>query len=162
MMAQADDHLARGGASVAVLNRLEGWEANLIVNLRLWCEGPSGMSEVWKDYTRVFRNPDAMAELRTFDALVQVLVENAARPLVRHSVECACVGSDECVFLNLVKTASDGHLGDAALIATLLAGPAQAESIAMLAGQVGETARKILPAETHNAVADGANVIQLH
>lgn len=140
-----DDRHEAGGASVAVLSHLEGWEANLVVNLRSWCEGPEGQARVWNDYARTLGASRAREEIRTLENLVNTLADYAYRPLVRHCVHCACVGSDECIFLNLVRTASDGHLTDAALIATLLAGPTQAEVIALLAGQVGAGARLVAP-----------------
>ena len=128
------DHHARGGASVAVLNSLHGWESNLVMNLRLWCEGPVGQATVWNEYARCFPKGAALSEMQAFETLLRALIDHAMRPLVRHEVGCSCVGSDECVFLNLVKTASEGHLTDAALIATLMTGPAHAEHIAILAG----------------------------
>ena len=159
-----NDSQERGGASVAVLNRLDGWEANLIVNLRLWCEGPDGRRQVWDDYARTFGPLLGREEMRAFETLLTTLIEYSMRPLVRHSVQCACVGSDECVFLNLVRTASDGHLNDAALIATLLTGPAQAEALAMLAGQVGEGARRLSlrPDSGPDPIPNNTNVIRLH
>ena len=156
------DHHARGGASVAVLNRLDGWEANLIINLRLWCEGPHGQGQVCNDYACGFAGRSAKSEMQAFEALLTTLIESASRPLVRHAVHCSCVGSDECIFLNLVKTAADGHLNDAALIATLLAGPAKAEMIAMLAGQVGESARSLYSNISQAPIRQGSNVVQLH
>jgi len=157
-----DDFHARGGASVAVLTSLERWEANLVLNLRLWCEGPKGQAQVWNDYACAFQSPTAAQEMRAFETLMTTLIEYAARPLVRHDVHCACVGSDECIFLNLVKTAADGHLNDAALIATLITGPAKAEAIAMLAGQVGQGARQLTPKENFRQPPDATNVIRLH
>ncbi|MEL6313395.1 MAG: hypothetical protein AAFQ60_05010 [Pseudomonadota bacterium] len=157
-----DDTYASGGASVAVLNQLNGWEANLILNLRLWCDSPNGKAQVWNDYARTFRSPLATHEMQAFETLIATLIEYAYRPLVRHDVNCACVGSDECVFLNLVKTASDGHLSDAALIATLIAGPTKAEAIAMLAGQVGEGARQIRPQNHDIDITHATNVVRLH
>ncbi|MEM7753440.1 MAG: hypothetical protein AAF230_08510 [Pseudomonadota bacterium] len=157
-----DTHHVRGGASVAVLNQLEGWEATLILNLRLWCDGADGKAHVWNDYARTFRSPDASYEMQAFETLVTTLIEYATRPLVRHEVHCACVGSDECIFLNLVRTASEGHLNDAALIATLIGGPAQAEAIAILAGQVGEGARKIARVPMPTRPASQSNIIRLH
>ncbi|MEL7151599.1 MAG: hypothetical protein AAGK71_12730 [Pseudomonadota bacterium] len=157
-----DEVHARGGATVAVLHSLERWEANLVLNLRLWCEGPAGQAQVWNDYACTFQSPRAGEEMRAFETLMTSLIEYAVRPLVRHAVHCACVGSDECIVLNLVKTAADGHLNDAALIATLIAGPAKAEAIAMLAGQVGEGAKQIKPKETYRRSTDATNVIRLH
>lgn len=157
-----DEYHLRGGAAVGVLGRLDRWEANLILNLRLWFDGPNGKAQVWNDYARQFRNPAAQYEMQTFEALLATLVEHSIRPLVRHSVECACIGADESVFLNLVRTASDGHLNDAALIATLIAGPSQAEAIAFLAGQVGEGARQLEQITPRTHSADASNIIRLH
>lgn len=137
------DHYARGAAAVGVLNRMSAWEANLVLNLRLWCEGPQGQAQVWSEYRRSLCGEDAQRECRTFEALVRSIIDAAHRPMVRHEVGCSCVGADEGIFVNLARTASDGHLRDAALIATLLVGPAYAEQIAILAGHVGECARKI-------------------
>ncbi|MEO0945096.1 MAG: hypothetical protein AAFY06_09660 [Pseudomonadota bacterium] len=155
-------HHERGGASVAVLNSLDGWEANLVMNLRLWCEGPNGRIQVWNDYACSFPKGEAKSEMHAFEALLTALVECASRPLVRHSVHCSCVGSDECVFVNLVKTAADGHLNDAALIATLLTRPSKAEMIAMLAGQVGTGARQIYTHAQRAPTGVGASVVRLH
>lgn len=144
------------------MGSLEQWEAGLVLNLRRWCEGPHGQAQVWNAYARSFGAMGARDELRVFEALLNALISNASRPLVRHSVDCSCVGSDECVFLNLVRTAADGYLNDAALISTLLAGPAHAEAIACLAGQVGESARRAsVPIEMQNTDTS-SNVVTLH
>lgn len=156
------DHHARGGASVAVLNSFEAWESNLVMNLRLWCEGPAGQAQVWNEFATKFPKGSAQEEMQAFETLLNTLIQHAMRPLVRHSVACSCVGSDECIFLNLVRTAADGHLTDAALISTLIVGPAHAEHIAILAGQVGASARHLVQERSgvpHNSTA---NVIRLH
>lgn len=162
------DYHARGGATVAVLNRMEAWEASLVLNLRLWCEGPSGQSQVWKAYRSALSGEEAQRACRGFDILMKTLIEKSFRPLVRHDVGCACVGADEGILVNLVRTAAEGHLSDAALIATLMTGPAQAEHIAILAGQVGARMREIhqpgtyqTPDESSDATP-GSNVIRLH
>jgi len=136
-------HQTPGGAAIAVLSRMDPWEAHIVLNLRLWCEGPKGQEQVWSEYRRALPGPKAQDACREFEMLVTTLIENAHRPLVRHDVGCACVGADEGVFVHLVRTASDGHLNDAALIATLMIGPARAEYIAVLAGEVGTCARAI-------------------
>lgn len=138
-----DARSARGGATIGVLNRMEAWEANLVLNLRLWCEGPTGQAEVWNEYRRALPGAQARDECHAFESLIRALVSNAYRPLVRHDVGCACMGADEGAFLHLVRCAADGHLNDAALMASMLAGPSHADRIATLAGQVGICARQI-------------------
>ncbi|MEM8788891.1 MAG: hypothetical protein AAGE76_11580 [Pseudomonadota bacterium] len=156
------DHHARGGATVAILSCLEGWEANVILNLRLWCDGPKGQHQIWNEYRRALPAAEAQHEMQAFEALLRTLVHRAYRPLVRHDVSCSCVGSDECVFLNLVRTAADGHLTDAALISTLLVGPAEAERIALLAGQVGQCVRRIHAEPPAQIPETASNVVRLH
>jgi len=134
---------ARGGAAVAVLNRMEPWEANTVIHLRLWCDGPAGQEKVLSDYRRALPGKRAEQQCHCFECLLRTVIASAHRPLVRHALGCACVGADENILINMMKTAADGHLNDAALIATLLSGPAQAERIALLAGEVGTTARQI-------------------
>ena len=134
---------ARGGATVAVLNRLDAWEAAFIVDLRLWCEGARGQAEVRNGYRRALSRPGDERAYGSFEMLMTTMLTGAYRPLVRHDVGCGCVGADECVVVNLVRMASDGYLADAALVATLITGPARAEHIACLAGTVGETLRRI-------------------
>lgn len=156
------EHHKRGGAAVATLAQMETWEAQLVLNLRLWCEGPLGQSRARADYKRAIPETDAKREWQAFDCLVRKLIDTAHRPLVRHDVGCNCVGSDECVFLNLVRTASEGHLNDAALIATLLSGPAHAEQIAIFAGQVGDCLRRIHAGPREFSTKHARNVVRLH
>lgn len=156
------DHHARGGAALGVLNRMDAWEANLVLNLRLWCEGPQGQAQVWNEYRKSLSGGAAHNACRNFEGLLNILTDNAYRPLVRHDVGCSCIGADECIFLQLVKTASEGHLNDAALIATLIAGPAHAEHIALLAGEVGACAREIHPDHPDLPTSAGSNVVRLH
>ena len=155
-------HHARGGAAIAVLEQLEAWEAGLILNLRLWCDGPSGQMRVWDEYQKSLPEPIAKQECRTFETLLRTLTAASHRPLVRHGVHCSCVGADECVFVHLVKNASDGHLNDAALMATLITGPARAEYIAVLAGQVGECMRRMHHSKPEFQSAATRNVARLH
>ncbi len=156
------DHNAPGGATVAVLNRMEAWEAALIIDLRLWCDGPRGQAEVWNGYRRSLPGQTAKRACRSFEILLTTLINSAYRPLVRHDTACSCVGADENILVNLVRTASDGHLNDAALIATLISGPAHAEHIAVLAGEVGENLRNMHPEDIDFSPEVGGNVVRLH
>lgn len=156
------EHHIRGGDPVAKLTNLDKWEVALIINLRLWCEGPRGKGAVCRDYFQGMGGEDPSLELAAFEALLNTIATYAHRPMVRHDVACGCAGSDECIFLNLVRTASDGHINDAALISTLLAGPAQAERIALLAGQVGECIRRLHDDAQQTPNMTQSNVIRLH
>jgi len=155
-------HHERGGATVAALNRMDAWEAALVLNLRLWSEGPVGQMHVRGEFDRALDQANAKRAWEDFDSLLRRIVASASRPMVRHEVGCNCVGSDECVFAHLVGTASAGHLNDAALIATLLVGPAHAEHIAILAGEVGQCARRIHRHHPALPTEDTQKAVRLH
>lgn len=156
------DHNARGAVAVGVLNALSAWEANLILNLRLWCDGPQGQAQVWTEYRSMLDGLTAQRECRAFERLLREVISAAYRPLVRHDVGCVCIGADESVFANLVRAAADGHMRDAALIATLIVGPDQAEDIAQLAAKVGHCARKLASDTSQNPPEHAAHAVLLH
>ncbi len=129
-----------GGVTLARIDQFADWEARILRFLRLWCDDQSGQDRVRQEFERAFPSSPAC---EAFARLVCELCTYAQRPLVRHEFDCTSVGSDECIFLHLVRTASEGHLGDAALIGGLLVGPAHAERIALLAGEVGWACRQM-------------------
>ena len=153
---------ARGGATVGVLNALDAWESCVVLNLRLWCDSAEGQAQVRNAYRVSLPAECATRECCAFETLVMTVTAYAQRPLVRHDVSCVCMGADEGVFLHLIRTASEGHLNDAALIATLLVGPAQAERVALMAGQVGACARKIHARSEEHFEKVPQNVVRLH
>lgn len=156
------DHRKRGGAAVGILNAMEAWESEAIIDLRLWCDGPEGQEIVWTAFSRHLPHDCAQDAMHAFERLVSIITQNARRPMVRHEVSCSCVGSDECIFAHLLGTASDGHLNDASLIASLLVSPAQAEHVALLAGQVGCALRKIAARSVPQTKHTPNKVVQLH
>lgn len=145
-----EDDQARGGASLGVLSQMDPWEAAFIQNLRLWCDGHAGQMEVWDRFRAALPAEDAGRAMQDFERLVRDVCGSAHRNLVRHDISCHCVGADECIFLHLVRTASGGHLTDAALISSLLISPSQAERVALLAGAVGMQCRKITRGTARN------------
>ncbi len=147
---------------IAVLDQMDAWEINLVLNLRLWCEGPTGRRAAWTDYANAVPYGDAERAWHDFERLVERVITTASRPLVRHQVTCNCVGSDEYIFLHLVRTASDGYLNDAALIATLLSGPAHAEHIALMAGEVGSALRHAHCKSNSISPVATAELVRLH
>lgn len=145
----------RGAAAVGQLTEVSPWEAELILNMRLWQDGPTGQTQVWTIYAETFGQAEGRQHLHSFERLLGLIDANMLRPLVRHGVACRCIGSDEAVFANMVRFASDGELHEASLIATLLVRPSHAEHVAVLAGEVGTVVRIL--ARGHNAARDALN-----
>jgi hypothetical protein len=135
------DQDMRGAVAVGQLHTLTAWQSLLVQHLRLWCDGPADQSKVRHDWNASLNATGGEVTLEVFDALIQCLQTYARRPLIRHELDCACLGADEAVFMQVVSDASDGHLDDAVMLAGLIALPAYAEQIAILAGQVGASFR---------------------
>lgn len=155
--------MARGGASVGVLTKMDPWEADCILNLRILCDGIDGRNTVYQSLVRELGTVDGVEAFENLSSLVSFLCRNAHRALVRHDVTCSSVGADEAVFCHIVRMASAGHLNDAALAATLLVGAAHAEQVALLAGEVGQAHRNAARAAQKTIqTAPTTNVVRLH
>lgn len=152
----------RGGVSVGVLRNADVWEAELIISLRMWFSGLSGRADVYEAFSSRFSSECATQEFETFERLLNSISIYAHRPLLLHDVECSCIGADEQIFVHLVATASSGDLREASLIATLLIGAAQAENIALLAAQVGQTVKKMSLTRTNVNARSPRTSAQLH
>jgi len=112
------DRTIRGAAAVGQLTDVSAWEAELILNMRLWQDGPRGQEQVWNAYATAF-GPDAgRAELRTFERLLCLIDTDMLRPLVRPAfaeliaIQAAQVGTAVTELTRSHSTARDG-LSDA-------------------------------------------------
>lgn len=127
----------RGGAPVGFLTELNAIEAASIIYLRLWCEGPGAQAQVWNDFSAGLGPDHGRKALKSFEELCDLCARHGRRPLMRHAIQCKCIGADESCFANFVATAATGEREDAMLIATLLVRPDVAPLIASLAADVG-------------------------
>lgn len=136
------DAQSRGAVAVGTTEGLASWEVLALTLFRLWGRGPEAQARAWNEVRGALPFAEAQELTRAFESLLRALAASAYRPLAVHGSTCECLGADEAVFLHLVRTASEGHLADAALMGSLIAGPAQAEQIALFAGQFGAMARR--------------------
>ncbi len=127
----------RGSAPVGFIAELDDIEAASVIYLRLWCDGPAAQAQVWNDFASSLGSDQGRKALRSFEDLFSLCTRHGRRPLVRHSVDCKCLGADESCFANFIATAATGEREDAMLIATLLVRPDVAPLIASLAADVG-------------------------
>ncbi|MEM6971635.1 MAG: hypothetical protein AAF577_02425 [Pseudomonadota bacterium] len=134
----------RGSAKVGVLDDLDAVEARAVRYLRLWCTGPKTQETVWNDFAKRFGGREGAARLRVFEHFVETLIEHARRPMMRHAVDCDCLGADECAFANLIGAAACGDREEAALFATLIVRPDMATVVADRCEQVAMTLRQIV------------------
>jgi hypothetical protein len=127
----------RGGAPVGFITELDGIEAASVIYLRLWCNGPDSQASVWNDFASTLGNTQGRKALNAFEELCSLCSRHGRRPLMRHSVNCKCLGSDESCFANFIGAAATGDRDDAMMIATLLVRPDVAPLITALATDFG-------------------------
>lgn len=132
-----------GASVVGRLTDIAPWEAELIMSMRFWMDGPEGQAEVWNGFARFFGATAGRAEMRNFESLLSSLCTHARRPLIRHGLGCTCIGSDEAILQTLVREATHGDLAEAAMIASLIVPARHAEPVALMAAQVGQAMQRI-------------------
>jgi hypothetical protein len=127
----------RGGAPVGFITELDGIEAASVIYLRLWCDGPEAKATVWNDFASSLGADCGRRALKSFEDLCSLCTTHGRRPLMRHSLNCKCLGADESCFANFIACAATGEREDAMLIATLLVRPDVAPLITALATDFG-------------------------
>lgn len=132
-----------GGFAVGQVAELSRLEASVVLYLRLWTDGPDSQATVWNDFALGLGADSGRAALQSFERLCGLFVAHGRRPLMRHGVNCACLGADEACFANFVATAVDGEREDALLIATLLVRPDVAPVVTDLARDVGLSLKRM-------------------
>jgi len=127
----------RGAAPVGYLAELDGIEAASVIYLRLWSDGPEAREKVLNDFSMGLGGDQARNAIKSFHQLCSLCGTHGRRPLMRHSVECKCLGADESCFANFIATAAEGDREDAMLFATLLVRVDMAPLITACAVDVG-------------------------
>ena len=127
----------RGGAPVGFVAELDGVEAASVIYLRLWCDGPEAQASVRSDFASSLGPAEGRQACASFEDLCALCAQHGRRPLMRHSLNCKCLGADEACFANFIACAATGDREDAMLIATLLVRPDVAPLITALAADFG-------------------------
>lgn len=110
----------RGSSAVGHMTDLDPVEAGAVLYLRLWCEGSCSRARLTADFVASLGPDGGLSAVRCIDELCDLLVRHGRRPLMRHHLDCPCLGADEACFANFIAAASEGDREDAALIATLM------------------------------------------
>ncbi len=126
-----------GRSPVGYVSELDAIRAASVLYLRLWCDGASSRGEVCNDLRLALGSEQGQQAIANFEALCDLCRTHGRRPLMRHSVTCKCLGSDESCFANFVATAAEGEREDAMLIATLLVRPDVAPMLVAMAAEFG-------------------------
>ncbi|WP_371224959.1 hypothetical protein [Roseovarius sp. 2305UL8-3] len=127
----------RGGTPVGLLTELSPVEAGAVIYLRLWSEGPDRYPEIWNDFSSCLGAQYGEKALKSFEDLCNLCAAYGRRPLMRHSVNCKCLGADEACFANFIGAAAEGEREDALMIATVIVRADMAQPLVSLAQDFG-------------------------
>lgn len=127
----------RGAAPVGFVGELPMLETGFVIYLRLWCSGPEHQQQVEKDFRVSLGDERGTRALHSFEELCSLCVRHGRRPLMRHHINCKCLGADESCIANFVAAATEGDKEDAMFIATLLVRPDMTPHVTALAQEVG-------------------------
>ncbi len=130
-------HNARGGASVGYVTELDAVGAGAVLYMRLWFDGPEAQAQVWRDFSSHLGPDGGRAALRSLENLCSLCAQHGRRPLMRHQVQCRCLGGDEACFAQFVGAASDGDREDAMMLAMTMFRADMAPCLVGLAEQFG-------------------------
>ncbi|MCH2077541.1 MAG: hypothetical protein MK180_11820 [Rhodobacteraceae bacterium] len=129
--------LPRGGAPVGLLSELDCVEAGAVIYLRLWSEGPDEQAMVCQEFDALLGYEKGRNATESFGKLCEICARHCRRPLLRHGLNCKCLGADEACFANFVGYATDGEREDAFLLAATMVRPNMASALVTLAQDFG-------------------------
>ena len=110
----------KGGSPVAVISDLS-WEEHLIIYYFRCCfEEPQALLEVHEEFRFYLGAEIANKTIGALQFLFNKLQNNGRRRLVRHDMNCKCVGADENCFAQLVTRSTYTDKNDSILIGILL------------------------------------------
>ena len=117
----------RGGAPVGYLSELNQLEQNAILFLRYWSQSAKAdhdlQSKFWADITYDLGITKTRQAIEAFDEIFTLCVRYSRRPIMKHDLECKCIGGDESCFANIIGLAEEGEFEDALLLAANLVAP---------------------------------------
>lgn len=156
------DHSNRGGAPVGYITELGGIEAASVIYLRLWSEGPEAQAQVRSDFSAALGFDQGRRAAKSFENLFSLCASHGRRPLMRHSLECKCLGADESCFANFIAAAAEGEREDAMLMATLLVRVDMAPLVASCAADFGLALKRMHLAAPRDIAPIHQNTTTLH
>jgi hypothetical protein len=117
-----------GAEAVGLLAAVDPLSRRAVIALRRWCDEGAAPSE-------------------SFARLCSLCIGAAQRPLMRHGLDCPCLGADEAAFAAIVRLAAEGDREEALMIAMAVLRADYALSAVVLAQQAGLMLRRTLLVE---------------
>ena len=126
----------RGAAAVGMLAELPALERLSVQFFRLWCDGEDGRTSVAAAFSSTQSPAHAVGSVNAFADLMQLMLKNPRRPIMRHNISCACIGGDEAAFAHMIACAVVDR-EDAMAFALTLMQPGAACQAVEIAQEVG-------------------------
>ena len=121
------NQIYRGGAPVGYLSELNQLEQNAILFLRYWSQCAKAdhdlQNKIWSNITYDLGITKTRQAIDAFDEIFTLCIKYSRRPIMKHDLECKCIGGDESCFANIIGFAQGGELEDALLLASNLVAP---------------------------------------
>ena len=137
------NQIYRGGAPVGYLSELNQLEQNAILFLRYWSQRSMADNDLqnkfWSNITYDLGITKTRQAIDAFDEIFTLCVKYSRRPIMKHDLECKCIGGDESCFANIIGFAQDGELEDALLLASNLVAPKFASCLVTSARKFAES-----------------------
>ena len=127
----------KGGSPVAVVSDLTKEEFLAVYYFRCWYEGIEALQVVENEFFSRLGDELGFKTMSALEALCETLYRKGRRKLVRHDLNCKCVGADENCFAQLVTLSTLKEKEDAMLISVLLSDSSIAPAIVGLAEDFG-------------------------
>jgi hypothetical protein len=158
------NQIYRGGAPVGYLSELNQLEQNAILFLRYWSQRSMADNDLqnkfWSNITYDLGITKTRQAIDAFDEIFTLCVKYSRRPIMKHDLECKCIGGDESCFANIIGFAQDGELEDALLLASNLVAPKFAACLVTSARKFAEsiTISECNPLEAEESYYQNYNV----
>ena len=138
----------RGGAPLGHLAELDPVSSAAVLYLRLWCEGQK--AHIARDFDLALGADHGAGSFAAFCDLCRLCLDYGRRPLRRHHLSCACFGSDEACFAQLITSAGEGAREDALMLGMLLVRPDIAPMLVAQAASVGLALQRMMLRQRRN------------
>ena len=140
---EIQNKMCRGGAPVGYLSELNQLEQNAILFLRYWSQSAKTnhnlQDKFWSEITYELGITKTQQAVEAFDEIFTLCVKYSRRPIMKHDLECKCIGGDESCFANIIGFVQDGELEDALLLASNLVAPKFASCLVTSARKFAES-----------------------
>ena len=141
---EAERIIKMGGAAVGKMEYLSLEEYTIISFLRRYCDGEISRQTLKKELIVNLGYSEGEKMFDSLNNLFKSIFNNGRRALIRHKIECDCVGADESCFAQLILRAANNYKEEAVLISLLLMPPDLSAETVSLASEIGTSIKKLI------------------